>query len=184
MSVNWKKAPRCRTCNSEFVNEIHKMILEEKMTLREVEAWLKEKGEFISDTGLGKHFNKHVYPFVEEYKKSQKVTAETVEKLVKEDFDVMNSIRKKLLFLNEVLEKITEDPQQYLKRATMIREVRGLVNDILKYNEQYERLKREYFPSEVKSPDEIYRDFVEASKDLPPELLQKVIENLSKKGYK
>ena len=121
---------------------------------------------------------------MEEFKKNEKATAETMERLVKEDLDVMKSIRVKLVFLNETLETICKDPQQYLKRATMLREVRGLVNDIIKYNEQYERLKREYFPSEIKSPEEIYKDFVEAAKEVPPEYLQKLIENLQKKGYK
>ena len=180
----FKKVPNCKTCHSQYFEDIHRMILVEKATLREAEAWLKEKGEIISDTALGNHFNEHVYPYLEEYKRDQKVTAETVEKLVKEDFNVMEDIKDKLSFLRDTLEKITEDPQQYLKRATMLREVRGLVNDIIKFNEQYERLKREYFPSEIKPPEEIYRDFIEAAKDIPPEHLQKIIENLSKKGYK
>jgi len=172
---------RCKTCTSKYKKEIHELVLEKGWSVERVEEWLKDKDP-ISDTALGDHFRKHVYPYQKFMKEADKYTKEYFQKRLNEDVSILERIRTHLEVLETTLGTVLENKQNFFK-PSMIRELRGLVTDIVKCMGEYEKIKKEYYPEPEIDKEDIFKDFIEACEDIPVEYINKIAEKLKNKGY-
>jgi len=173
---------RCKTCRCQYKTEIHKLVLEEGWTNKQVERWLKERNERISDTAIGKHFRNHVYPYLDSMKQADKYTSEYLKKRLDEDVSALERIKDKLSILEIALGSIVENKQNMFK-PSMIRELRGLSTDIVKCMSEYEKIKKEYYPDTEVKKENVYKDFIEACEGIPAEYLNLIAERLKNRGY-
>jgi len=142
----------------------------------------RETGEYISKAAIHRHFTKHVYPFIEEYRKVDAATMATVQKKINAGLDILEEINTKLGIMEDTLTGIIDDPN-YVKNPKMIHELRGIINDILRWFKEYQKIRKEFYPETKIDIDKMILDLKEACAFLPVEYRKQIAKTLQEKGY-
>ena len=173
---------KCKVYQSKYREDIHKKVLEEHWTYKQIEQWLSSVGEPISDASISRHFRNHVFPYIENYTKADKVTMEAIQNKIKNNINTLDKIEGHLRTLEQTLNGILTD-REYTSNPAMIREVNNTIKTIIDAMEKHEKIRKEYYPETQIDIKKIYNDFLKACDGLPIEYLDKIAENLKKMGY-
>jgi len=163
-----------KIAESPHREEYERLLIEGKMTLDELSAFAKSKGENISRQAFHAYRHKHLKPIqraLETIKRSEYY----VDEKVRQELDILETIEKNLrkcMYLSEVASKAPLTPANLSAIASLQREIRLGLEMISKTRGKMG------FGIEKKTEQDIISIIVEALKDIPKEYQQIVIARL------
>lgn len=174
---------RCKTCNSEYREEIEKMRLEENKSFNEISEWLeKEHQEKIYPQSLSTHFQKHVMKNLEEAREAEVRNRDIAESEANEVLDLVDELKGSISILKKMLNRMlnresigSSEVNAITKCLTetrlTVKELNNLTGELEIGGMREEDEREEFFSKFIdKVPDEVARRVLNAWEETEDEL--------------